>query len=50
MSNLGFKGDILHRYIPSGYRTIHPPDSLRGGYNITGHRHLHVHSDPLRYV
>jgi len=39
ISNFIFKGDTIYRVIPSGGigdRLIHPPDSLMGGYNITG--------------
>jgi len=39
MSNFSFKGGILFRRIPfGGIHLFVPPDSLMGGYNITGHR------------
>ena len=41
MSNFSFMGDTLYRLIPSrGIDLFIPPDSLMGGYNITGHLHL----------
>src|SRR6218665_4040276 len=42
MSNFSFKGDTLYRSIPSrGIDLFIPPDSLMGGYNITGHQPFH---------
>jgi len=41
VSNFSFNGDTLYRLIPSGARDLfipRTPDSLMGGYNITGHR------------
>ena len=39
MSNFSFKGYTLYRLIPSREIDLFiPPDSLMGGYNITGHR------------
>src|SRR6218665_742437 len=43
MSNFSFKGGYSTPVDSMrGDRFIHPPDSLMGGYNITGHRHLFV--------